>query len=120
MLRPRGLMALMSLPLQAAAFAALFAMLALFGWSFESDFLTRLIPRATAMNPVTAVALILVAVALTIRALGRGAWVRLLAGLVIAIGAAKLAQLAIGTPTGSISCCSETGSGLRSMPLPTE
>jgi PAS domain S-box-containing protein len=99
-LKPRGFMVLMSLPLQAAAFAALFAMLALFGWSFENDFLTRLIPRATAMNPVTAVALLVAAAALTIRVHGRGAWVRLLAGLVIAIGAAKLAQLAIGAPAG--------------------
>jgi PAS domain S-box-containing protein len=99
-LKPRGSMALMSLPLQAAAFAALLAMLALFGWRFESDFLTRLIPRATAMNPGTAVALILAAAALTIRAHCRSAWVRFLAGLVIAIGAAKLAQLAVGAPAG--------------------
>jgi PAS domain S-box-containing protein len=98
--KPREITALTSLPLHGAALAMIFATLALIGWSFDRDFLTRLIPGAAAMNPVTAVALILAALALAIRARRRHAWVQLLAFMAVAIGAAKLVQFATGSPVG--------------------
>jgi PAS domain S-box-containing protein len=91
---------LRSLPLQAAAFTLIFAALALLGWSFGRDLPARLIPAGTAMNPVTAVALVLASLGLTIRAHRRSPWVHILAGMVIAVGAAKLVQVATGSPVG--------------------
>ena len=83
-----------------AGFAAALAALALCGWAFDKAILTRLVPGIPAMNPVTGVALILASFALAVPTRPQLMLVRILAGLVTAIGAAKLAQLVMGWPVG--------------------
>ena len=84
--------------LAAAALAGVIGLVVLFGWASGQLKLTRVLPALTAMNPMTAVALVLLA-------LGVGGpmvtWrVRALAAGPVAIGTAKLAQLALGLKVG--------------------
>ncbi len=82
----------------AAAFAALLGLLTLVGWVLDFDWLTRLAPGMTATNPMTALAFTLAALALALGPRRRPISARLLAGLVLGIGAAKLAALVTGLP----------------------
>ena len=84
--------------LAAAACAALIGLVVLFGWASGQLTLTRVLPGLTAMNPLTAVALVLLA-------LGVGGpmvtWrVRALAAGPVLIGLVKLAQLGFGWKVG--------------------
>ena len=92
--------AAMTVRLTAASFATAVGLVVLSGWASGHDSLTRLIPGLSAMNPVTALSLILAGAALGFRPRERAYWVRFLAGLVALIGTAKLAQLAFGMPVG--------------------
>lgn len=75
--------------------------LVLLGWSIDSEILKRLHPTLIAMNPVTAVCLILlgVAVALT-RQKNKSALVAILGVIVAAVGIFKLIEIAFGIPIG--------------------
>jgi signal transduction histidine kinase/CheY-like chemotaxis protein/HPt (histidine-containing phosphotransfer) domain-containing protein len=86
------------LRMTAAAFAALLGLLTLVGWVLDLDWLTRLAPGMTATNPMTAVAFTLAALALALGPRRRPMPARLLAGLVLGIGGAKLAMLLTGLP----------------------
>ena len=83
-----------------ASIAALLGLLALAGWAFQIEFLTRLAPGFVAMNPVTAAALILLAVAMLLQLRRQIRPARFLAVLVMAIASAKLSQVAFGWPPG--------------------
>ena len=72
----------------------------LVGWAAGYDVLTRSVPGFTAVNPMTAIALMLAGIALVLPPRRRAFWVRMLAGLIIGIGIAKLVQLALGLPVG--------------------
>ncbi|HEU4704219.1 MAG TPA: ATP-binding protein [Sphingomicrobium sp.] len=70
------------------------------GWITGSPALTRILSRSIAMNPMTAIAILLVSAGLFLRAPGHSAKVVWLGALAAAIGIAKLVQLAIGYPFG--------------------
>ena len=55
---------LAAMPYWCAAIVSLIGVFVLFGWAFEIDFLKRMVPGYVFMNPVTAVAFILSAIAL--------------------------------------------------------
>lgn len=84
----------------AACFAGGLGSFVLLGWATGYVELTRLVPGFSAMNPMTAVSLVALSVALVLRPRVDGPSVRVLASIPLAIGAAKLAQLALGTVTG--------------------
>ncbi|WP_167737429.1 sensor histidine kinase [Sphingomonas parva] len=86
--------------LTAAAFGAVMGTLVLFGWAAGYDSLTRIFPKLSAMNPMTAICVILAAAALALRPRPDARWIRVLASLIVATGAAKLAQLGLGLPAG--------------------
>jgi PAS domain S-box-containing protein len=93
---PSEIGALKRLRMSAAALAGMLGLLALFGWAFNLDWLTRLAPGMTATNPMTALALSLAALALALGPRLRPSPVRLLAGVVLGVGAAKLAAASGG------------------------
>src|SRR4051812_4044359 len=94
---------LAALPTVASLSALAVAALALAGWALETPVLYRLHPRLVSMNPMTAVAIILSAVALlALRRRGAGA-VRRQAGIAAAslyatIGGLRLVEAATGSP----------------------
>ncbi|HYN45184.1 MAG TPA: histidine kinase dimerization/phospho-acceptor domain-containing protein, partial [Allosphingosinicella sp.] len=83
-----------------AGLSCVLCLVVLFGWAAGHDVLTRSVPGLTAVNPMTAIALLLAGIALALPPRRRALWVRLLAGLVVGIGVAKLAQLSLGLPVG--------------------
>ena len=86
--------------LSSGALAVALAVLVLFGWASGNDVLTRIAPGLSAMNPMTAVSLLAGGLALWLGPRQRPWPTTLLAGLMVFVGAAKLAQLAIGAPSG--------------------
>jgi PAS domain S-box-containing protein len=86
--------------LAAAAFAGALGALALIGWTFDFQSLTRMSPGFIAMNPMTACALLATAFALILPPRRDIVLVRILAGLVTALGIVKLTQLAWPLPIG--------------------
>jgi signal transduction histidine kinase/CheY-like chemotaxis protein len=84
--------------LTAAAVAGSVGLLVLIGWSFQLTWLTRPTPGASATNPLTAFSFILAASALALGPRLRLVPVRILAGLVVAIGTARMAAILTGLP----------------------
>jgi PAS domain S-box-containing protein len=83
----------------AAIVAGALSAAALFGWATGEPVLARVVPGLAAMNPVTAAALLVAAAALALPA--RHLWaVRVLAGLVLAVGMVKLTQMLTGAGGG--------------------
>lgn len=92
----------------AAAVAAAVATLVLIGWYFDLEVLKKVRPEFVAMNPVTAVAFLLAALALTL-ASGRPAramppitrrWIQACSVAIISIGALKFAGLLFNFDSG--------------------
>jgi PAS domain S-box-containing protein len=83
-----------------AGLSCLLCLVVLFGWAAGYDVLTRSIPGFTAVNPMTAIALLLAGIALALPPRRGGLWVCILAALIVGIGIAKLAQLSLGLPVG--------------------
>jgi PAS domain S-box-containing protein len=83
-----------------AALSCFLCLVVLFGWAAGYDVLTRSVPGFTAVNPMTAVTLMLAGIALALPPRRQALWVRILATLIIGIGIAKLVQLALGLPVG--------------------
>ena len=83
-----------------AGLACCLSLTVLLGWTAGIDVLTRAVPGFTAVNPMTAVALMLAGIALALPPRRKVAWVRMLAALIIGIGVAKLIQLLLGLPVG--------------------
>jgi signal transduction histidine kinase/DNA-binding response OmpR family regulator len=82
--------------LAAAALAAAIGLVVLMGWWSGDLKLTRVLPGLTAMNPMTAVALLALAIAVALSGRVAPWWVRAIALPPIAIGGAKLVQLGFG------------------------
>jgi PAS domain S-box-containing protein len=83
-----------------AGLSCILALTVLFGWAAGYDVLTQAIPGFTAVNPMTAVALMFAGLALALPPRRKVAWVRVLAALITGIGIAKLVQLLLGLPVG--------------------
>ena len=88
-----------------STFALIVSGLVLCGWALDVELFKRLFPRLVAMNPTTAVALILLALSLWLsqseRAGGRaGLIAKLCAGTVALIGLLKLSEVLSGRPVG--------------------
>src|SRR5687768_5347968 len=82
----------------AAALALLLGALVLIGWQSGNDRLTQVFPGLSAMNPMTAISLLLAGLALfvcprTHRQVGAFS-----AAVLVAVGASKLAELFLGSP----------------------
>jgi len=91
--------------LLAAAAVALVGVVALLGWTFDVDAGKRLLPGAVAMNPATAVLLLLAAVSLLLHIVGspiafRPLAARLLAAIVLAGGLLRLCEYGFGFDVG--------------------
>jgi signal transduction histidine kinase/DNA-binding response OmpR family regulator len=84
----------------AACFAGGIGILVLLGWASGYVELTRVVPGLSSMNPMTAVALVALSAALMLRPRMQATIVRFLASVPVAVGTAKLAQLAFGARTG--------------------
>jgi PAS domain S-box-containing protein len=87
------------LPILCGAFAATAAASALLGWLVDDEGLKRLSPTFVAMNPATAVCLLVAGAALILIRLSP-ILSRALAALVAAVAAAKLIGLGFGVSTG--------------------
>jgi hypothetical protein len=82
----------------AAAFAGGIAVIVLFGWAAGHRGWSDLTPGFGAMNPVTAIACLLAAFALTLPPRRPTFLLAILTVAIISIGSAKLAQLLLGLP----------------------
>lgn len=83
-----------------AACTGALAIVVLVGWAAGLDRLTRIVPGLSAMNPMTAVSLLLASTALAGRPQHDALWMRALALVVFGVGAAKLMQLSLGVTFG--------------------
>ena len=72
----------------------------LLGWITGTPALTKILSGSIAMNPMTAVGIMMVSGGVLLRARTHSAKVVWLGGLAALIGIAKLSQLAIGYPVG--------------------
>jgi signal transduction histidine kinase/CheY-like chemotaxis protein len=84
----------------AACFAGAVAAVVLSGWGSGRLELTRVVAGLSAMNPMTAVSLAVLGIALILRPRIDAPFVRILCAVPIAVGTAKLAQLMFGLPFG--------------------
>jgi len=84
----------------AACFAGAVGGVVLLGWASGHVELTRVVAGLSAMNPMTATSLIALSAGLLLRSRVHPGVVCALAGVAVVVGAAKLAQLAVGAPSG--------------------
>lgn len=84
----------------AAAFAGGIAVIVLFGWAAGHRGLADLTPGFGAMNPMTAIACVLAALALTLPPRRPTFLLAILTIAIVSIGMAKLAQIVLGLPFG--------------------
>lgn len=98
--------------------ATLVATTVLIGWITQSPALTKIFPHSIAMNPMTAVGILLVSAGLLPRARRHAATIRWLGGLAAIIGIAKLGQLVLGLPVGidQLMFADQLGSTTGSLP----
>ena len=76
------------------------ALTVLAGWSVGNPSMTRILAGSIAMNPMTAVSILTISLALLLRGPAHSSKVRLLGSIVASIGLAKLLQLVAGQPVG--------------------
>jgi|GEM_PF-5031572 len=76
------------------------ALTVLLGWITNSDALTRIFSNSIAMNPMTAICLLAVSIALLLRSPGTRSMFFGLSALAIIIGMTKLVQFALGYTEG--------------------
>ena len=84
----------------AAIASAAIAATVLTGWSIGSASLTQVLAGSIAMNPMTAVCILAISLALVLRGPAHSSKVRLIGSLVAFVGITKLLQFAAGQPTG--------------------
>ncbi len=89
---------LAALPLLSSTFAIIVGILVFGGWIFDVESLKRVVPGFVAMNPATALCFVVAGCALALAREGSSypAVAKVLGGIVLAVGAAKLLGLAVG------------------------
>jgi PAS domain S-box-containing protein len=84
----------------AAGVAGILAVLVMIGWAAGLSALTQLLPGLSAMNPATALAIVVASIGLSLLRVREGRWTAIAGCVVASIGIAKLVQLALGMPVG--------------------
>ncbi|MBA3511542.1 hybrid sensor histidine kinase/response regulator [Sphingomonas sp.] len=89
-----------SFQLSAAIASTAVATTVLLGWITSTPALTKILSYSIAMNPMTAVSILMVSAGLLLRAARHGTKVAWLGGMTAFIGISKLGQLMFGLPVG--------------------
>jgi PAS domain S-box-containing protein len=118
---PRDLpRAMAALPAVSSAIAIVVGTLVLTGWIVGAEILKRIVPAFVAMNPATAIAFILAGGSLALSRDGaqRSITPRILAGMVLMIGSAKLVGIGFGWKPGvdEIFFASKLSSSFDTLP----